>query len=114
VAEVSPLATVDFNGIGAVNTAGALELPAGNYFVSLSSRLTAGTAITVILLELRKNGVAVRSRAYAIGAGATCIDESIAFSSFVQSDGNDTVDLQITVTGTGALTSASVITILAV
>jgi hypothetical protein len=114
VAEVSPIGTSLFNGIGAVNTAGAVSLPAGNYFCSATVSCTAGTAITNATIQLRKNAVVQETQGLAIGAGATETFASIALHSFVQSDGNDTVDLNVNVTGTGALADSASFIILAV
>jgi hypothetical protein len=114
VAEVLPLATQGFNGIGAVNTAGSIELPAGNYMCFVNCRMNAGTAVTSLTVELRKNTVAVAGRVFALAAGAVCTDGTVPISFFVQSDGNDTVDVYLTPVGTGTLVSTSSISILAV
>jgi hypothetical protein len=114
VDEVSPIGTQDFNGIGAVNTAGAITLPAGNYLCSASVRFNAVTSLTAALLTIRKNGSILRTRAVTLGAAAVAQDVNIALDQFVQSDGNDTVDLVVNLTGTGGVTNSSVLTILAV
>jgi len=114
VDEVSPIGTQDFNGIGAVNTAGAITLPAGNYLCSTSVRFNAVTLLTAAVLSIRKNGSILRTRAVTLGAAAVAQDVNIALDQFVQSDGNDTVDLVVNLTGTGGVTNSSVLTILAV
>jgi hypothetical protein len=116
VAEIVPLATASFNGIGAVNTAGVIALPAGNYLVSGDATFTAGTAITAATFALRKNGTLIAQSAPAllVGAGATVTAAPASATAFMQSDGNDTIDMYVTVSGTGALAGNFQVSILAV
>jgi hypothetical protein len=98
------LATANTNGIQAVNTAGSIVLPAGNYLVDYWSDSTVGTAITAHSLQLQKNGVSIDHAdfpARILSATAAMTQDSLAGSGFVSMNGTDELKLVDTTTGTG-------------
>jgi hypothetical protein len=84
--------------------------------VSGDATFTAGTAITAATFALRKNGTLIAQSAPAllVGAGATVTAAPASATAFMQSDGNDTIDMYVTVSGTGALAGNFQVSILAV
>jgi len=120
VAEDLELATASFNGIGAVNTAGSIVLPAGNYLFSWYARArdTSAEAFTG-LATINKNSssiyVASLNPGFVITAPANG-EQTLSGSAFVQSDGNDAFTLNVRLDGAaGTLTVVgAALTILAV
>lgn len=109
------LATSLANGLNAVNTAGSIVLPAGNYLVDYTSKDKAATDITLGTLLFQKNGVTVSDPpAFSIGAVALCLQATLAGSAFVSSNGTDAFTLISTVTGSGAVTSNGTVRFVAV
>jgi len=102
------LATAEANGLGAVNTAGSIVLPAGNYLVDYWVTSSAATAVTSSTINLEKNGAQIGTGApgLAIGAGATVTAVTIAGSAFVSLNGTDTLKLASTTAGTGGSVTA--------
>jgi len=115
VAFVLPLSTAQFNGLGVVNTAGSLVLPAGNYIVDATDQVSAATNMTAHILELQKNGAtSTVTGSRAVAAAATLTIDSLSHSSFISSNGTDAFTLMVTVTGTGALSANATLRIVSV
>jgi len=100
------LATATNNGLGAVNTAGSIVLPAGNYLVDydlLAANTVAGDSSKVVA-DLQVGGVSVWKvtppavASSAIGAG---IAVSLAGSVFVSLSGTQALTLVATITYSG-------------
>jgi len=92
------------NGLNAVNTAGSVVLPPGNYIIDATFNLVAGTLITGISAEYMKNGAAYEAsdQILTIGAGAALVQTSLSLPSlFYTSNGTDTLNLRIVGTFTG-------------
>lgn len=105
-----PLATVDANGLNLVNAAGQFTLPAGNYRFSIQAQLTAATNMTLWMVTLEKNTVAVPLSGVLAGTvAAAAVVNNIGGSAqyFVQSNGSDVFRLRVNMTGTGALTCSA-------
>jgi len=114
-------ATEETNGIGAVNTAGSIVLPAGNYLVfgHINSSDTSAEAFTVVM-DIEKNGTSIyttslsRPEVGPITVGANCnltADGQVFFSS----NGTDALTIDIRPTGAaGTLEGAGTVLILAV
>lgn len=108
VAKTVAVATETANGIGAVNAAGAITLPAGNYIIAFNADVIAATAVTSGIIDLQKNGVTMYQTpnnvpGFTIAAGAVASEFNYGGTVFAQSDGNDVFTLRVTGTGTGAM-----------
>jgi hypothetical protein len=114
VAQTLLLATVVTNGIGAVNTAGAILLPSGNYLVDFVGIATAATNMTINELLLFKNSSNVSNVNRVVAAAAVLTEDTLAGTWFVAMNGTDTLSLQSTVTGTGTLACAATLRIVAI
>jgi hypothetical protein len=114
VAQTLLLATVVTNGIGAVNTAGAILLPSGNYLVDFVGIATAATNMIINELLLFKNGSDVTNVNRNVAAAAVLTEDTLAGTWFVAMNGTDTLSLQSTVIGTGALACAANLRIVAI
>jgi hypothetical protein len=109
------LATVNANGLNAVNTAGSIVFPPGNYAFSAGAQISSTGAITVATLQLYQNGVAldaVGQMGFAelvVGAGAVLEDAPLSIGGYFTSTGlpASAVTLQVNAifAGTGALTN---------
>jgi len=112
---VIPLATtVLVNGINAINAAGVITLPAGNYEISGQIAFddnATGSVITLATFDLMKNGATLlKNSRLQIGAAAVCVDTTLNISpTFVTMNGTDTVNLRYLLTATLAgIYSASI------
>lgn len=109
------LATATANGLVAVNTAGSIVLPAGNYLITLRVATNSGTAIAYTSAEIQKNAATLQTAlplpAIAI-AGMTymCVTDQ----QYVTSNGTDAFTFLSQVNYTGAATMAGSVVILAV
>jgi hypothetical protein len=103
VQQTLPLANAVANGLGAVNTAGSIVLPSGNYLIDVSVIATAAAAISINRLALQKNGGNLpgssTSRYVLTAAGLT--QDVISIPYFVSCNGTDALTLVSQVTGTG-------------
>jgi len=111
------LATAEANGIAAVNTAGSIVMPAGNYLLDYYVTASATTAVTAQTINVEKNGaqIGLDAPGIAIGAGATVTSVTISGSAFVSLNGTDILKLVSTTTGTGGgVTAAGSLRIVAV
>jgi len=103
------LATVGANGISAVNTAGSIVLPTGNYLLNFSGYAKDSAAEAFIAeLVIEKNGTPiltlVNENANATGGGVNQ-QVTIAGSKFIQSNGTDAFLCLVVLTGAaGTLT----------
>jgi len=110
-----PLATVQTNGLAAVNTAGSIVLPAGNYVVDGDVHLNAATNLTVAIVRVLKNAGLIGTASQTnIAAGAVMTDTSLHVSDFISVNGTDTLTLNAQCNGTGALTGQGTLRIIAV
>jgi hypothetical protein len=101
VATTLALATASFNGVIAVNTAGLIVLPAGNYLIDANVQFAAvGGVFTDVTLGFLKNGGTYGStnRLTVTAAGTISGFNMNTDSLFYQSNGTDT--LAISVNGT--------------
>jgi hypothetical protein len=108
VAKIVPLATASFNGLGAVNTAGSIVPPAGNYVVSADCTFIYSGSATFASLTIQKNGVAVPLTPSTFAFTAASLT-SLELNSFciVTCNGTDALTLVATGTySTGSLTLA--------
>ncbi len=109
------LATVVANGLAAVNTAGSIVLPAGNYLVSAQAELgeTGGLIATAIVaLTFSSGGTTVTAENQYGGGTNTLMSISIAPQFFI-SNGTNTISLVTTITAT-LPTAACSLTIMAI
>jgi hypothetical protein len=119
VAALAPLATISTNGLVAVNTAGDITLPAGNYLVdwtvdgedtssetfSVKANLENVTTTTVI-------GLASQQGAVLVGAAGRL---TVSGTSFVALNGTTVIGLSVTLAGTaGTLTASATMRIVAI
>jgi len=107
-------ATVGANGLGAVNTAGSILLPAGNYLIDYVISGGAATSITVNEAQLFVGAGAVQTSIRTIGAGATLTQDELSGSWFVSLNGTTAVSVVSIITGTGAVSAAGSIRIVAI
>jgi len=95
-------ATADTNGLGAVNTAGVIVPPAGNYLIDvvLNCYNTTNATALQVLAQLNKNGAAYNGLTNVIEAGATVAatdgGANVNFSTFGTANGTDSYSVQIT------------------
>jgi hypothetical protein len=80
------LATAHVNGVVAVNTAGSIVLPAGNYIVDAAVLYSNNTGVTTGSLDIQKNGVTIwqtvpEAEGFGNGYVTTC--------AFITSNGTD-------------------------
>jgi len=91
------VASAIFNGIGAVNVAGLITLPPGNYLVDSNVQLTpTGGLCTVLSATMNKNAGAVAAAIEQFDAAAVWAQCPMSIDSyFVSSNGTDSVSLRI-------------------
>jgi hypothetical protein len=96
------LATASVNGLNAVNTAGSIVFPPGNYGYSASSFDTFGTSGTTYGLVVEQNGVALPSGTTAGSNGAAAVTTAItqSVSGFFSSTGLATSGITLVTTDT--------------
>ncbi len=108
--------TVDANGLSAVNTAGSIVLPAGNYIVWTTVNFEAsGANLTDVNIIIQKNSVAVKTNPpqWTPSAGTTVI--SYSDQTYFSSNGTDTLKVVVSQTfGAGTAQAYATLTILAV
>jgi hypothetical protein len=98
-----PLATQDANGIQAVNTAGSIVLPPGNYLADVVVRLDAATNLSLSAVTFRKNGAGVGVAAQtAIAPASLMTSTTLSISAFVTSNGTDALTVNVVGTFVGA------------
>jgi len=111
------LATQTTNGIGAVNTAGSIVLPAGNY--NLDGFITADndSAAYSLFVDVRKNGTTVYNSAQLIGGygGGAASPTSAPVTAWVSSNGTDAFTVMVKdVYGSGVETNSGYLRITAI
>lgn len=111
-----PLATAVVNGLLAVNTAGSIVLPPGNYIVDACMNVQNATQITQTACKLLKNAAVISAvNSSTVGAASVTTDSTVTvFPCFFSSNGTDALTMNIQVTYTGAPTYDAVLRILAV
>jgi len=114
VQSAAPLITVLTNGLNAVNTAGALLLPSGNYMVSWQTTCAAASGITTFQTNLFKNAALLAFGAEDAFAGSDCTSVSMSNAAFVSLNGTDTITVKILATFGGTATEQTNVSILAV
>jgi hypothetical protein len=114
VAKTLALATNITNGIGAVNTAGSIVLPEGNYLVDAFSTQVSTVGITSDLTSLEVSAVPVvqTPQSFAVAAGA--LDLASSMSWWFQSTGANPLSLVVAVTSTGTITTSGFMRITAI
>jgi len=120
VATVVPLATADANGIAAVNTAGSIVLPVGNYLIDVTDNavFSSTNQFDTSQLQIKKNGTQLFNQT-SIQNWPAVVTEAGEFSqhlsSFYSSNGSDALTIVTTDTfaaGTVAhTTSLRIVTI---
>jgi hypothetical protein len=98
------LATAVANGLGAVNTAGSIVPPAGNYKVDARVQCIFGSsANTVFQVYIYKNGAVLNPDAYTSMAYATATFTTLTLnvSTVVQCNGTDNISIQAVPTYSG-------------
>jgi len=108
------LATVQTNGIGAVNTAGSIVLPGGNYLVDYSCVGAAATNMTSNTVTLNVAAAPVETLQTTIAATAVLVANTLGGSWFLALNGTTAISLVSTVTGTGAVSSTGALRITAI
>jgi hypothetical protein len=94
-----PLATAAFNGLGAVNTAGLIVLPAGNYLVDWWGEVGYSGASTNTVVSLYKNGAQFLLDDNAFTqTNAAALNVQVNGNAFVTVNGTDTISMCITAT----------------
>lgn len=116
VAKALAMATASTNGIGAVNTAGSIVLPAGNYLLDVntitsdSATEAFGVSTSLVINGMAANLVADGSFTL-VGAGD--ISESLTW--WFASNGTETVQVAVTAKGAaGTLASTGILRIVAI
>jgi len=94
------------NGIGAVNTAGSIVLPAGNYLVDVNASYAALGSATNFSLTVAKNAVTVDTSLLTFSA-ATITYADCANTQFITSNGSDAFTFVATATFSSSTTSVS-------
>jgi len=100
------LAVEPVNGLPAVNTAGTIVPPAGNYNVDCWVKVVAVTDISTISLDVQKNGATLEPASPSGFYGATGdLGEVLTTSNYVSCNGTDALTMKVTAGGTGGLTA---------
>jgi len=102
------------NGIGTVNAAGFITLPAGNYLITASTKFTFGGLATQVSMNIQKNGVSLLTTA---NPQLTFVSGQLTVASltevgYISSNGTDTVAVRVVATfstSTGDVTGNIVI-----
>jgi hypothetical protein len=115
----APMASITVNGLNAVNTAGSIVLPAGNYLLdSITEIVDTGIGvITAAEICYLKNGLVIGGTQNNLVLGAAAILTTITLagtSIFYTSNGTDTLSVRITSTFTTTAQAASSIRIVAI
>jgi hypothetical protein len=117
--KLAPLATLSVNGLVAVNTAGSIVLPAGNYLVdwTVEGTDTSAEAFTVNanlenLTSMAGLGLSSQQGAVLVGASGRL---QISGTAFISPNGSTAIGLEVTLTGAaGTLTAQANMRIVAV
>jgi hypothetical protein len=103
--ELMPVATA--NGLNAVNTAGSIVLPAGNYLVDYRNAYGFSTDYQSLNVRMQKNGTDIFTSTAAIGtSGAGDLSAVVSAGGYVSLNGTDTLTLSTTAVfaaGTGVV-----------
>jgi hypothetical protein len=102
------MATASFNGLGAVNTAGSIVPPAGNYVVSIDAVVAnSSSAMTAAQVDIQKNGVTLLKQVpiLQVGAAATGVIFSLHAQAFIQCNGTDAITFPLTATYSAGTTT---------
>lgn len=92
------LATTTTNGLQAVNTAGSIVLPPGNYLIDVvTAAQNSNNGMTLIQSELRKNGTIIGPTSYDVDIGSTNA-LSVSINMYVSLNGTDALTLTNTAT----------------
>jgi hypothetical protein len=107
------LATTVSNGLNAVNTAGSVVLPLGNYLVSATAVGSFNTDVQTATLVIQKNGAAIVGGSFiqTYGGAADLAITQVIPPSFVTSNGTDAFTLKEQATfaaGTGTISGSLV------
>jgi len=116
VPAVQVVATVNTNGLTAVNTAGSIVLPAGNYLVSASTlfQVSGGDLSQDTTYGFAKNATAFGTQFSQTYGGAADLTATFVLPpQFYTSNGTDALTLVLAATFTGTATATTVITIVA-
>jgi hypothetical protein len=115
VARTMLLATSVANGVGAVNTAGSILLPEGNFLVDFTARVDSTAAITSFSATLQVNGAPAGTQAaIVLGAAAVGVTLTVGDTWFFQSNGANPLTLSLNTTSTGTITGTAQMRITAV
>jgi hypothetical protein len=112
-AATAPVATVLANGLLAVNTAGNILLPAGNYLVDWTFLGTSTGALTLVEAALIGAGTTFES-IQAVGSAAAATNLTVSGSSYISVNGSTSIHLVAEVSGSGTLTGQASFRITAV
>jgi hypothetical protein len=103
--ELMPVATA--NGLNAVNTAGSIVLPAGNYLVDYRNAYGFSVDYQSLNVRMQKNGTDIFTSTAAIGtSGAGDLSAVVSAGGYVSLNGTDTLTLSTTAVfaaGTGVV-----------
>lgn len=113
VPTVNTLSTIVTNGVVAVNTAGSIVLPPGNYLLDVDSTGN-GTAVAILTVDIFKNGVSADGVAFQQTSAGGLLQQSGSKSTYVTSNGTDAFTVITTVTASGSPTVSSVLRITAI
>lgn len=116
IESIIPFATVITNGLGAVNTAGSIVLPAGNYLIDVVPEYAFSGSGTSTVLDVYKNSVSVTGNAYnTTFVAAQLTRVTMPVSAYITSNGSDAFTVGVTgIFTTGTLTVNSSLRIVAI
>jgi len=115
IATVVQMSTANFNGLSAINTAGSIVLPVGNYLIDGNVQLNAATNITIFTLTSNKNAIMIAGNTTVFGAAAVATSLVLPIDPFFyQSNGTDVLTISTTATFAGAGTQGGSLRIVAI
>jgi hypothetical protein len=117
VTKQATFATIRDNGLGVVNTAGSILLPAGNYLVTFGATFASTAAITQCSAVPSIGIVAVPqfvALGFSFGAAAIAENLSLSGTFFIQSTGANPITVALTCASAGTITVDDWIDVLAV
>lgn len=100
------------NGLGAVNTAGSIVLPPGNYLAWIQGNANFSGTATQFYVDIRKNGTSISGISKSQWSSGSIGDVENADTAFFTSNGTDAITVQVTLTfstGTGSATGTLLI-----
>lgn len=112
-----PVATVIINGISAVNTAGSIVLPAGNYFVDFDAEVIFSGLSTIMEAQINKDTVAINGTQISSGqwVAGQITDHCLHVSGYFSSNGTNVLQAVISATfSTGTALPGGTLRIIAV